>query len=208
MIHQILDRSKELGFLGPGSIDDQVDHSERFGVVLDDVLLDWPEPRSDDDDRPVLADIGAGGGVPSLPLLVKRPGIQAVLIDASQRRCSFLVWACAELGLSDRVSVWCGRLEDIAHEDRARTRFDAVVARGFGPPAITAECASGLLKVEGHLIVSEPPEGRTWPPEALQQLGFRQISAVDQGFAVLKMVGRPPSDVPRSFKLQQRRPLF
>ena len=32
-----------------------------------------------------------------------------------------------------------------------------VVARGFGPPAVTAECAAGFLRLDGRLAVSEPP---------------------------------------------------
>jgi 16S rRNA (guanine527-N7)-methyltransferase len=50
------------------------------------------------------------------------------------------------------------------------------VARSFGPPAVTAECAAGFLPVGGLLVVSEPPaddepEGR-WPPAGLAELGF------------------------------------
>ncbi len=210
MIHHVLDRSRELGFLGPGSIDDQIEHSERFGLVLDSLP---PDGSSSDNlsvtsSRPLVADIGAGGGVPSLPALVGRPDLDAVLIDASQRRCSFLVWACSELDLTDRVSVWCGRVEEVAHEDRARARFDAVIARGFGPPAITAECASGLLTTGGHLVVSEPPEGRSWPAEPLQQLSLRQVPSVDDGFAVFRMEGEPMETFPRPAKTQQKRPLF
>lgn len=160
------------------------------------------------DHQPLVADIGAGGGVPSLPLLVDRPWLQAVLIDASQRRCSFLVWACAELSMSDRVAVWCGRVEELAHEDRARASFDAVVARGFGPPSITAECGSGLLKLGGHLIVSEPPEGRDWPSEALSVIGLEQVVVDDPGFAVFSMNTEQPAEIPRSSKTQQKRPLF
>ena len=75
-----------------------------------------------------------------------------------------------------------------------RGRFSAVVARSFGKPAVTAECAAPLLKVGGRLIVSEPPptvpaspgsggggapvtacspvEGR-WPEAGCAELGLR-----------------------------------
>lgn len=216
MLSEVLERSRQLGFLGPGSIDDQIEHSERFGSVL----AGLGSPGEDRINH--VADIGAGGGVPSLPVLVGNPSLSAVLIDASQRRCSFLVWACAELGLSERVDVWCGRLEEIAHEERARGRFDAVMARGFGPPAITVECGSGLLRPGGHLIISEPPEGRTWPPDALAKMSLEPVAAnggaagddvpvgsgIDPGFAVLRLTRPPAADIPRPFKQQQRKPLF
>ena len=38
-----------------------------------------------------------------------------------------------------------------------RGRFDVVVARGFGPPPATAECGAPFLRVDGRLIVSDPP---------------------------------------------------
>ena len=45
------------------------------------------------------------------------------------------------------------------------TQYDAVVARSFASPAVTAECAAPLLRLGGRLIVSEPPErGARWQP--------------------------------------------
>lgn len=194
-----LERSRQLGFLGPGAIEDQIEHSRRFGSVLAGLN---PGPAD------LIADIGAGGGVPSLPVLVEQPGLNAVLLDASQKRCSFLVWACAQLALSDRVEVWCGRVEDVAHQDRARARFAVVVARGFGPPAITAECASGLLAPGGHLLVSEPPDGREWPTAELARISLQQVETDDPGFALFRMGDELADDYPRPFKVQQRQPLF
>ena len=127
-LHQVLERARSVGFLGPGPVDDHIDHAERFLAALPV----GPTPVR-------FADIGSGGGVPGLALLVADPTLSAALIDSAQRRCSFLLWAVAELGLGDRAEVWCGRVEELGHEERARERFDAVVARGFGPPATTLE---------------------------------------------------------------------
>ena len=55
-----------------------------------------------------------------------------------------------------------------------RESFDVVVARSFGRPAMTAECAAPFLLRGGHLVVSEPPgavEGR-WSAEGLAGLGL------------------------------------
>jgi len=168
--------------------------------------------------------MGAGGGLPSLPILVARPEWHAVLLDASQKRCSFLVWAAGQLGLSDRVDVWCGRAEEIGHEERARFQFDAVVARGFGPPAATVECGAPLLVPGGLLVISEPPTGRRWPPGPLAEAGMVVSAAapadessaspehrpVDgwSGVVVLRRDGDVPNSLPRRNKTQQRSPLF
>lgn len=146
--------------------------------------------------------------MPSLPILMARPDYSAVLLDAIGKRCSFLVWAAGRLGLSDRVEVWCGRAEEIGHEERARFVFDAVVARGFGPPAQTVECGAPLLKPGGRLVISEPPEKRTWPGEPLDEIGLALEPDIAAGVVVLRRNGAVDDRYPRRIKSQQRRPLF
>lgn len=157
-----------------------------------------------------LVDLGSGGGVPALPLLLSAEEITAVLVDSSQKRCSFLVWAAAELGLSDRIEVWCGRAEEFGHEATAREHFDVATARGFGPPAVTVECAAPLLRLQGVLAISEPPGGRTWPAAELTHVGLTHLSLDQQhrSIALFERTGPIEERFPRSSKDQQRAPLF
>ena len=191
---EVLERSRAVGFLGPGPIDTHIEHASLFGRAVGPA-----ECR--------FVDIGAGGGVPGLPMLVANPAWSAVLLDASQKRCSFLVWALGELGLTDRAEVWCGRAEVIGREARAREQFDAVVARGFGPPAITLECATPLLRPGGRIVVSEPPVKRNWPAEGLLSLGLEQRQS-GPGVAVFERTGALDERVPRVTKQLQRSPMF
>ena len=46
----------------------------------------------------------------------------------------------ADLGWADRVRVVRARAEEAGRREDLRGTFDLVVARGFGPPAVTAEC--------------------------------------------------------------------
>ncbi|MBN2621748.1 MAG: class I SAM-dependent methyltransferase [Acidimicrobiales bacterium] len=140
----VLERSRRLGYLGPGSLRVQIDHARGFAAGLG-----TPPQR--------FLDLGSGGGLPGLVLALHWPASQAVLLDASARRCAFLAEAVAELGCDDRVSVVRARAEDAGRRPELRGAFDAVVARGFGPPAVTAECGAPFLVVGGHLVVSEPP---------------------------------------------------
>lgn len=222
---EVLERAKAVGFLGPGPVTEHIDHARVFhralAQVLDPASLAATDQAPDQAGAggavggvgsPRFADIGAGGGVPSLPLLVASD-YSAVLLEAAAKRCSFLTWAAAELGLAERVEVWCGRVEELAHQERARFRFDAVVARGFGPPAATVECAVGLLVDGGHLIVSEPPGQRRWPVEALGELGLVQVELADPvpevaTFQRRSDVNELPADLPRGAKQQRSRPLF
>jgi 16S rRNA (guanine527-N7)-methyltransferase len=218
---EVLDRARAVGFLGPGPIASHIEHAERYGPAVDATLdavgttsasTSTSKPPVGDvanDLGPVdLVDIGAGGGVPSLPLLVARPSVRAVLVDASQKRCSFLVWAVAELGMGDRVSVWASRAEAVGREDRGRQRFSVLVARGFGPPASTLECGAPLVIDGGRLVISEPPERRRWPASELSdRLGLVEVPS-PPGVVVFERRGPVPEDVPRSAKEMQRRPLF
>lgn len=131
-----------------------------------------------------------------------------MLIDTIRKRCSFLVWAAGRLELDDRVDVWCGRAEEIGHEARARFRFDAVVARGFGRPSQTVECGAPLLRPGGRLVISEPPEKRSWPSEPLAGIGLVLEPDVAAGVVVLRRDGVVDDRFPRRIKSQQRTPLF
>lgn len=195
----VLDRARALGFLGPGPIEGQIAHARLFWEAL---AAEWPEAGGG-----LVADLGAGGGLPSLPLLVDQPGLRVVLVDAIQKRVSFLVWAAVELGVAERAEAWCGRAETFGHDDERRGRFDAVMARGFGPPSSTLECGAPLLRPGGRLVLSEPPEYRAYPADGLARCG---LVMVDQraGCAVFERRGEMDPALPRSARLQARQPLL
>jgi 16S rRNA (guanine527-N7)-methyltransferase len=196
----VLDRARGLGLLGPGDIAAHVTHALAFAVALDD-----PPGRA--------LDLGAGGGVPGL-VLAAGPWADAswVLLDASERRCEFLARAVGELGLADHVEVRRDRAEVAARDRDLRGRFDLVVARGFAPPAVTAECGAPFLAVGGHLLVSEPPApdpGR-WPGEALGALGLVDDGAVVAGVHLrrLRQASACPDRYPRRDGMPAKRPLW
>jgi len=219
---RVLERAKAVGFLGPGPVGDHIAHADRFDRALSD-LVARPRPEVEDGPRdegsPAVAggpghaggvrfaDIGSGGGLPGLALLLADGRRRAVLIDASQRRCAFLVWAVAELGVAERAEVWCGRAEAIGHQARARERFDAVVARGFGPPAVTLECATPLVRPGGRIVISEPPVARSWPADGLAELALAQ-RAGPAGVAVFERLPGLADSYPRPAKQQQQHPCF
>jgi 16S rRNA (guanine527-N7)-methyltransferase len=118
----VLERARDLGFLGPGPVAFHVEHARAYLPPLAGVVG-------------AALDLGAGGGVPGLVLALERPDLRWTLLDAMTRRTAFLQEAVAELGLAN-VEVRTGRAEEVPD---LRERFKAVVARGFGPPAVTAE---------------------------------------------------------------------
>lgn len=198
----VLERAREIGLLGPGPVDEHIDHALGYWLPLTDGWAGAPPagPMS-------VADLGAGAGLPSLPLLCAHRELHAVLVEASQKRASFLVWAVVTLGLGERAEVWRGRAEELAHRSDRRERFDAVVARGFGPPAWTLECGAPLLRLGGRLVVSEPPAYRSYPVEGVARCGLSLV-AQHHGMAVFVRDQPVDQSQPRPAKTQSRRPRF
>lgn len=195
---RVLATSQHRGFIGPGDIGP---HVVRSLEVLP--LIPAGVERA--------LDLGSGGGLPGLALGLALPGIRWTLLDGSTTRGKFLEEAVSELGLSEVVNVIVARAEDAGRTD-ARCSFDVVVARSFGPPATTAECAAPFLRQGGRLVVAEPPGGdpARWPAEALAQLGLalgRRITS-PSAFQVLLQKEPCPSRFPRRTGVPAKRPLF
>lgn len=198
----VLRRSRALGFLGPGPVDAHLRHSAAFLDAWDTVE---PAPPSR------VLDLGSGGGLPSLALLTAWPATRFVLLEASGRRCDFLEEALHELACDARAVVARGRAEALARTE-LRGGFALVVARGFGPPAVTAECAVGFLELGGYLAVADPPgaDPSRWPVEPLASLGLAPVARVVRpaSVTVLRLVTSSPESWPRRIGLPARRPLW
>lgn len=190
-----LDRARGLGFLGPGPVAEHIAHAAGFVEAL--------APISGR-----VIDLGAGGGVPGLVIGVARPDLELLLVDAMAKRCRFLEAAARALDL--HATVVEGRAEELGRGP-LRGSADAVVARSFGPPATTAECAAPLLRAGGLLVVSEPPTAADrWPRADLVQLGL-EPGARTAGHPTLQLLVQRepcPDRFPRRTGVPAKRPLF
>ena len=166
-VESVLARSRSLGFLGPGSVRVQVEHA--LGFAAGPVGPAGVRPRR-------VLDLGSGGGIPGLVLAHAWPDAEIVLMDAAARRTASLESAVATLGLERRVRVLRARAEAAGRDAALRGSFDVVVARAFGPPAVTAECAAPFLLVGGRLLVSDPPADRESPPAGPAAIGEERPS--------------------------------
>lgn len=191
-----LERSRALGFLGPGPVEEHIAHAQGFIDALAGVTG-------------VVVDLGSGGGVPGLVIATARPDLEVVLVDAMRKRCDALEASVAVLGLSG-VRVVEGRAEVVGRSE-LRGTADAVVARGFGGPSVTGECAAPLLRVGGLLVVSEPPgTSSRWPAEGLAVLGLELgvRSTAGPSIQTLRQVVTCPHRYPRRDGMPAKRPLF
>ncbi len=194
--------ARRLGFLGPGDVNRHVDHALAF--------LDlWPVGVNQ------AFDLGSGGGLPGLVLALATPTVAWVLVEVNHRRAAFLEAAARHLDLGGHVGVQCQRAEQVGRGP-FRSTGDLVVARSFGPPAVTAECAAPLLRVGGALIVAEPPgpandDGADrWPAEGLAALGLDADAGRTAPLALrrFRQVEPCPERYPRRVGIPAKRPLF
>jgi 16S rRNA (guanine527-N7)-methyltransferase len=209
---EIFERAQAEGLLGPASVGSHIDHSLAFGaLVLAGTGAGAPA---------TLLDLGSGAGVPGLVLALALPDTALTLLDGRVRRAAFLREAVRQLDLGRRVGVVAERAETAGHSE-LRASCDAVVARGFGPPAVTAECGAPLLAPGGLLVVSDPPVSSAsgepvgdpssrWPTEPLVALGLaaHRHVACPWSFTVLRAVAPCPSRYPRRTGIPGKRPLF
>jgi 16S rRNA (guanine527-N7)-methyltransferase len=196
----VLEDARARGLTGPGPLVGQVDHAAAWAEVIG-----APPPR--------LLDLGTGGGLPGLVLALVWPEVRTVLLDSRRRSAAWVREAVARLGIADRVEVLEARAEAAGRDPAWREVFPLVVARGFGPPAVTAECGSAFVAPGGRLSVSEPPgaDPARWPPGPLAELGLELARTVTVGaasFVLLDKTATLDPRFPRAVGRPARRPLW
>ena len=126
--------------------------STLFGDAL--ALLDVPQLR----ERAGTGwlDLGAGAGVPGIPLAVALPTAALTLLDAAVKKCAFLEAAVEAAGLGARAAVVCARSERHASVGQpGREAYGVVLARAVAPLPALVELAAPLLASGGVLLASK-----------------------------------------------------
>lgn len=59
-----------------------------------------------------LADVGAGAGLPSIPCLLVRDGLKAILIESKEKKAKFLDFVIESLDLTTRVNIVHNQFEE------------------------------------------------------------------------------------------------
>ena len=98
-----------------------------------------------------VADVGAGGGFPSVPLKIMNEKINLTLIEATGKKCEFLKTLVKELKLND-VSVINERAEIVAKNENFREKFDYVVSRAVAGLNTLTEYCLPFVKKGGEFI--------------------------------------------------------
>lgn len=98
-----------------------------------------------------LLDVGAGAGLPSIPLAICKPELNVTAIDAVQKKVIFMRQVKAQLGLVNFSAIH-GRVEAQKIPSREMPeKFDMVTSRAFSEIGL-------FVKLTKHLIA----EGGSW----------------------------------------------
>ena len=156
--------------------------------VLSHHLLDSlaivPEIQRIAGNRPMrVLDVGAGGGLPGIPLAIAAPNLQVTLVDKVQKKSAFLTQAKLELSLAN-VTCAHARVETLP----AQSPFELIVARAFSSLSELVGLTRHLLApdgwwcaMKGTLPIDELDDIKRTMPEVcvtrIVQLQVPQLSA-------------------------------
>ncbi len=98
-----------------------------------------------------LIDVGAGGGFPSVPILIAKENIKGTLLEATGKKCEFLKTVVKELDLK-KVNVICDRAENAAKNPLYREKFDLCVSRAVARLNTLTEYCLPFVKKGGDFI--------------------------------------------------------
>jgi 16S rRNA (guanine527-N7)-methyltransferase len=93
-----------------------------------------------------VLDVGAGAGVPGIPLAIARPRWDTVLVDSNHKKIAFLTQVAIELALPN-VRAIATRVEELHDE----LLFDVVIARAFSDLRTFAQLSARHLAPNGRL---------------------------------------------------------
>lgn len=132
----------------------------------------------------VVADIGSGAGFPGIPMAIKKPEINLVLVEPMERRANWLAQVVVpELGL-DNVRVIRSRVEDLPEESFQVATARAVSALPNLLKMIAPKVASGgrILAMKGSKAQEEIDDSQV----LMKKLGVKDFEIVTVGENVLE----------------------
>ncbi len=140
--------------------------------------------------RERMIDVGTGAGFPGIPIKIACPHLQLTLLDALQKRITFLETVTAQLALTD---VFCvhSRAEDGGQHAAYREQFDVCVSRAVANLTVLAEYCLPFVRVGGRLAALKGPDAERETLEAkgaLEKLGgtVERIIPVEIPFSDLR----------------------
>lgn len=164
-----------------------------------------------------VAEIGSGGGFPSLPLKIVRDDLKFVLVESTGKKCNHLNQAIDKLEMKN-MQVFCGRAEDCTRDAKYREKFDCSVARAVARLNTLCEYCLPFVKVGGYFIAykGEADEELIEAQNAIKVLGGKlerveKYSLPDgdrRSLIVIKKIAPTPLKYPRGQGKERKAPII
>ena len=161
-----------------------------------------------------VIDVGAGAGFPSVPLLIYNPDLCLTMMDAINKRLTFLDTAVHAIGLE--ANLVHARAEDSGQDKNYREMFDLATARAVAPMNVLAEYCLPFVKVGGYFVALKGSNDDTeQAKDAIATLGGEVVSNVSyklngtepRSIVVVKKISQTPTQFPRKAKKISAKPL-
>ncbi len=128
-----------------------------------------------------VLDVGTGAGFPGLPLKILSPSIALLLLESSQKKCTFLRHIVRGLKL-EGVEIVHGRAEDKKMIERFAGAFDLVLSRALADLPTSLQLALPYVKAGGRIVGMRGRQGEherdatDWKSLGLQLLEQRKLT--------------------------------
>ena len=161
-----------------------------------------------------VIDVGAGAGFPSVPLLIYKPNLCLTMMDAINKRLTFLDTAVHVLGLEAQLIH--ERAEVAGQDENYREKFDLATARAVAPMNVLAEYCLPFVKVGGYFVAlkgcnDDTQEAKnaiaTLGGEIVDNISYKLNSTEPRSIVVIKKISQTPTQYPRKSKKISTKPL-
>lgn len=161
-----------------------------------------------------VIDVGTGAGFPGLVMAVAREDIRMTLLEAQQKRCTFLQAVCDALELKN-VTIIHDRAETLGKSEEHREQYDRAVARAVAPMNVLCEYLLPFVQVGGMAVCWKGPQVENEKEDgnaAARKLGGKdmQLISMGQGGHVVACVEKTEKTLPqypRKNGIPTKRPL-
>lgn len=161
-----------------------------------------------------VIDVGAGAGFPSVPLLIYKPDLCLTMMDAINKRLTFLDTAVHALGLEAQLIH--ERAEVAGQDENYREMFDLATARAVAPMNVLAEYCLPFVKVGGYFVAlkgsnDDTEEAKnaiaTLGGEIVDNISYKLNGTEPRSIVVIKKISQTPTQFPRKSKKISTKPL-
>ena len=163
-----------------------------------------------------VADVGCGGGFPTLPIAIARPDLAITAIDSTAKKLEFVKSVAKDLELN--VTTLSVRAEELGNDPLYREKFDVCVSRAVARLSMLNELCLPLVRVGGTFL---PMKGQDHAAELLEAKGgikklgaelvrddeFDMENVGTRSIMVIKKVQNTPKSYPRAFAKIKKSPL-